>query len=140
MFTLVGAPDEIVGKITTGDIDIAAVPSKPCRHAVHQNQRRGEARSHQYAGRAVHSGRKRRGCLLEDLKGKTLYASGQGATPEYVLNYILKQNGLDPEKDVTIVYKSEHAELASLMLAGEAPLAMLPEPVCHLGYLQKPGY
>ena len=47
---------------------------------------------------------------VADLKGKTIYASGKGATPEYALNYMLTANGIDPEKDVTIEYKSEHSE------------------------------
>ena len=34
---------------------------------------------------------------VEDLRGKTIYASGKGATPEYALNYILTENGIDPE-------------------------------------------
>ena len=37
---------------------------------------------------------------VADLKGKTIYASGKGATPEYVLNYILEKNGLQVGTDV----------------------------------------
>lgn len=33
---------------------------------------------------------------MADLRGKTIYATGQGANPEYILNYLLTQNGLDP--------------------------------------------
>ncbi len=62
------------------------------------------------------------------LKGKTVYASGQGATPEYVLNYLLKANGLEPGKDVTVEYKTEHSELATLAVSGQASVVMLPEP------------
>lgn len=65
---------------------------------------------------------------VADLKGKTVYASGQGATPEYILNYILTSNGLDPKKDVTIEYKAEHSELATLAVSGQAAVCMLPEP------------
>ena len=63
-----------------------------------------------------------------DLKGKTIYASGKGATPEYALNYILKENGIDPEQDVQIEWKSEHAECLSALLADENGVAMLPQP------------
>lgn len=65
---------------------------------------------------------------VADLKGKTIYATGKGATPEYILNYILKANGIDPEKDVTIEYKTEHAELAALAATGKVAISMLPEP------------
>ena len=48
---------------------------------------------------------------LKIYEGKTIYASGKGATPEYALNYILEQNGIDPAKDVTIEWKSEHSDM-----------------------------
>lgn len=66
---------------------------------------------------------------IQDLKGKTIYSTGQGANPEYVLNYILKQNGLDPATDVTINFVSENTELATLMVSGQATIAMVPQPV-----------
>lgn len=59
-----------------------------------------------------------------DLKGKTIYASGKGSTPEYALNYILSSNGIDPEKDVTIEWKSEHSECVAALASdegGESP-------------------
>ncbi|MEG1846508.1 MAG: MqnA/MqnD/SBP family protein [Oscillospiraceae bacterium] len=63
---------------------------------------------------------------INDLAGKTIYATGQGATPEYVLNYILEKNGLKDK--VKIEYKAQHAELATLMASGEVVIGMLPEP------------
>ena len=65
---------------------------------------------------------------VADLKGKTIYVSGQGATPEYVLDYILTSNGIDPDKDVDIQFVADHATLATMMVAGEADIALLPQP------------
>lgn len=65
---------------------------------------------------------------ISDLKGKTIYTSGKGATPEYTLNYILKENGIDSENDVTIEYKSEHAECVAVLASEENAIAMLPQP------------
>lgn len=65
---------------------------------------------------------------VADLKGKKIGATGQSATPEYVLNYILEANGIDPKKDVEITYYTDHAELATLMATGKIDIAMLPEP------------
>ena len=65
---------------------------------------------------------------VEDLKGKTIYASGKGATPEYALNYILKGNGLDPQSDVTVEWKSEHAECLNALINEDNAVAMLPQP------------
>ncbi len=65
---------------------------------------------------------------VEDLKGKTIFASGKGSTPEYALNYMLTQNGIDPETDVTIEWKSEHSECVASLAATENAIAMLPQP------------
>ena len=64
----------------------------------------------------------------EDLKGKTIYASGKGATPEYALNSVLEANGIDPEKDVTIEYKSEHAEVVAALTEDQTAVGLLPQP------------
>jgi len=65
---------------------------------------------------------------IADLKGKTLYATGQGANPEFIINYILQQNGLEPGTDVQIEYKAQHDELATLLATDQVAIAMLPEP------------
>jgi NitT/TauT family transport system substrate-binding protein len=65
---------------------------------------------------------------IEDLNGKTIYATGQGASPEYALNEILTANGMEPGTDVTIEFMAEHADLANMMAAGEVNLALVPEP------------
>ena len=127
-FTLAGAPDEITAKFASGEFDIAAVPVNLA--AALYNKTKGNAQVMAVNtlgvlyilenGNSIHS--------MSDLKGKTIYATGKGATPEYILNYLLEQNGIDPEKDITIEYKSEHAELATLMASGKAAICMLPEP------------
>lgn len=54
---------------------------------------------------------------LADLRGKTVYATGKGSTPEYTLLYLLEKAGLDPEKDLTIEFKSEPTEVVALLKA-----------------------
>ena len=65
-----------------------------------------------------------------DLRGKTIYATGKGANPEYVLNYLLEKNGLTVGEDVFVdyTYGTEHAQLATALAAGECAIGMLPEP------------
>ena len=65
---------------------------------------------------------------LADLQGKTILAFGQSANPEYVLDYLLTQNGLDPDADVDIQWKGAADEVTAAMLAGEADFCMLPVP------------
>lgn len=63
---------------------------------------------------------------MADLKGKTLYATGQGANPEYVLNYLLTQNGVEPSQ-VDIQWLTGQ-EIIAKMVSGEAGICMLPVP------------
>ena len=72
---------------------------------------------------------------LADLEGKTLYATGQGANPEYVLNYLLEANGLDPAADVDIQWLASE-ELTARMASGDIDLCMLPVPAATTVMMQ----
>ncbi|WP_050698283.1 ABC transporter substrate-binding protein [Anaeromassilibacillus senegalensis] len=126
--TVVAGPDAAVSMISSGEADVAAVPSNTA--SILYNKTSGNVQLAALNtlgvlyvvtdGETVGS--------IQDLKGKTIDSSGQGATPEYVLNYILEENGLEPGKDVTIEYKADHTELAANLLAGKSKVAVLPEP------------
>jgi NitT/TauT family transport system substrate-binding protein len=126
--TIAGAPDLIVGKISSGEIDIAAVPTNLA--ATLYNKTGGKIQILALNTLGVLNILEKGDTVktFADLKGKKLFASGKGSTPEFVLNYLLLQNGIDPLKDVTIEYKTEHSELATLALSGKADLVMIPEP------------
>ena len=127
-FTLAAAPDEIVPLLVKGELDIAAVPAN--LGSVLYNNTQGAVKALAIntlgvlyiveRGDTVHS--------VADLKGRTLVTAGKGSTPEYALNYILRGNGLDPEADLTVEFKSEHAECLAAMLQDEGIVAMLPQP------------
>ena len=65
---------------------------------------------------------------IADLKGQTIVAAGKGSTPEYALRYLLSENGIDPDSDVTIDWKSEHSECVAALASGQATIALLPQP------------
>jgi NitT/TauT family transport system substrate-binding protein len=126
--SLYDSPDQVVSKIVVGDVDIAAVPSNLA--AVLYNKTKGnvELAAINTLGvlYVVENGNSVNN--ISDLKGKTIYSSGKGSVPEFALNYILKQNGIDPEKDVTIDYKMTHSDLAAAVASKKVNLALLPEP------------
>lgn len=64
---------------------------------------------------------------VSDLKGKTVYLTGKGTTPDYVLQYLLKANGLSAE-DVTLEYKSEATEVVSVLSQDTSAIGLLPQP------------
>ena len=126
--TLYDSPDEIVSKIVTGEVDAAAVPSNlaPILYAKTKKQIELVAVNTLGVLYIVENGTTVK--KISDLKGKTIVASGKGGTPEFVLNYILKKNGLDPDKDVTIEWKAQHSDVAAAVAAKQVDIAVLPEP------------
>lgn len=127
-FTLAGTANEINPMVINKELDIAAVPANVA--SVLYNKTNGGVKVLAVNTLGVIYIVNTDGSVvsLEDLKGKTIYATGQGATPEYTLRYILTSNGIDPDNDLTIEFKTEPAEVVSLMSTGECTVAMLPQP------------
>lgn len=127
-FTIAAAPDEIIPMIVQGKADIAAVPANLAAVLYQKTEKKINVLAVNTLGvlYLVENGENIQ--TAEDLKGKTIYASGKGATPEYALNSVLSANGIDPEKDVTIEYKSEHAEVVAALAADQTAVGLLPQP------------
>lgn len=66
---------------------------------------------------------------IDDLKGLTIYSTGQGANPEYIINDILKNNNLEVGKDVEIEFVSQPTELVAKMVQNEKAVVVAPQPV-----------
>ena len=128
-FKLVSDPQEIVSKIATGEADIAAAPTNLASIIYAKTQGSIEMIAVNTFGLLSILENGTEISTVEDLKGKTIYTIGQGSNPEYILRYVLQNNGIDPDKDVTIEYKSTSDEVAAMMAAGTAKIAMLTEPV-----------
>lgn len=126
--SLAGAPDEITGKLISGEVDIAAVPTNLASVLYNKTDGGVKLLALNTLGVLYIVTKNEEIGSIADLKGKTIYATGEGSTPQYALEYVLTQNGLDLASDVNIVYKSEHAEILPLMLNGEATVALLPQP------------
>lgn len=134
--TLCADPTEVLNGIVEGSFDVAAVPLNMA--SVLYNKLNGNVQM-----LAINT----LGTLymlstqdvadISALAGKTVVTAGQGATPEYVLNYLLEKNGLTDK--VTVEFKSEHAEVATLAAAASADdqtVYMLPEPNVTASLLQ----
>lgn len=124
-FIIAGSPDELIGKIINNEVDIAAVPTNMA--SILYNKTKGDIQlvatntlGSLYVlenGETVHS--------LEDINEIEL--SGKGATPDFILQYLLKENKLGKE-EVSISYSTDHETLVSKMIQGEVKLGLLPEP------------
>jgi NitT/TauT family transport system substrate-binding protein len=130
--------DEIIPRISRGDVDIAAVPANLAA-TFYNNAGKYQVLAINTLGvlyivekgNTIHS--------VEDLRGKTMYVAGNGAVPELSLNYILTQNGLVPGKDIFIEFKSEPAEIIPFLLKDENGIAMLPQPFAATAQMRIEG-
>ena len=127
-FQIVASPDEVSPAIAQGTADIAAVPANLASVLYQKTNGGVQVLTINTLGvlYLVENGDQVQS--VSDLKGKTIYASGKGATPEYALNYILKENGLTPGEDVQIEWKSEHTECVAALAEHEDAAALLPQP------------
>ncbi len=120
------APDQVTAKIVNGEVDIAAVPI----NLASVLYKKTEGKVNVIAintlgvlyllenGETIHS--------ISDLAGKTIWSTGEGATPEYILNYLLEANGLNDS--VKVEFIADNAELIAKLADGSAEVALLPEP------------
>lgn len=128
-FTISGAADEITPSIIQGKADIACVPANLASVLYNKTEGGVKVLAVNTLGvlYIIQNGEPTIASVA-DLAGKTIYASGKGATPEFALRYLLTQNGLDPDTDVTIEWKSEHTECLASLLNDEGSAALLPQP------------
>ena len=127
-FSMYGAADEIVPLLVKGELDAAAVPANLAATLYQKTQGQVEVACVNTLGVLYIVENVDTVQSVADLKGQTIVTTGKGTTPEYVLRYVLSQNGLDPDADVNIVYCSEATEALSQVQAGQATIAMLPQP------------
>lgn len=128
-FTMAGSADELTPKMLQGELDILAVPVN--LGSVLYNNSDGAVQLLAVNTLGVIYLVEKGGQTVTDwasLKGQTIYATGKGSTPEYALNYLLEENGLDPATDVTIEWKSEPTEIVAQMAAQDHVIALLPQP------------
>lgn len=124
-FTMASDPSEIVASVASGDLDIAMVPANLA--ATLYNKTKGgvsvidiNTLGVLYCVTADESI-----ASVKDLAGKTVLTTGQGATPEYAMNYLLDANGV---ADCKLEFHSEASEIAALLQEDPSKIAVLPQP------------
>ena len=127
-FTMSGTADEIAPLLLKGDLDAALIPANLASVLYNKSEGALQVVGINTLGvlYVIENGETIQS--VEDLRGKTIYSTGKGTTPEYGLNYVLSMNGIDPSKDVTIEFKSEATEVAAALANGAASIAVLPQP------------
>lgn len=126
-FEIVKTTDLLMSKLLSGEADISVIPTNLAAKLYNKGI------DYKIAGPSVW------GSLyivstedlasIEDLKGKEMYTIGKGLTPDILLQYVLKENGIDPSSDLEINYLSGATELAPMFISGKSSISMMPEPM-----------
>ncbi|WP_372593401.1 ABC transporter substrate-binding protein [Actinotalea sp.] len=137
-----GTPDEVVPLVVQGNVDIALVPANLAA-VLYARTLTDDGAQVQVAaintlgmlevveaGETVGS--------IEDLRGRTIYSTGKGASPEFVLDFLLARNGIDPDTDVTVEFKSEATEVTALLASEPGAIGVLPQPYVTIVKSQNP--
>ncbi len=139
-FTMAAAADELTPKLLKGELDVLALPVNAAANLYNKSSggvkiaainTLGVIYIVEKGGETVTS--------VADLKGKTIYATGKGNTPEFALRYLLAQYGLDMDSDVTMEWKSEPSEVVATMATMDTAVAMLPQPFVTVASMQLEG-
>lgn len=131
-FTLTSDTADVMAKVISGEYQIAALPTNSAAMAYAKTE--GQVQLLALNTLGVLYLLQQTGVdgspitSLDQLRGKTITAFGQGANPEYILSYLLEQNGLSIGTDVTVDWKASMDEVLATLVTGDYEFVMLPEP------------
>ena len=122
------SPTDVTAKLIKGEVDVAALPSNMASVLYNKTEGQVVAVSPIALGVLHILGNNVDITETSQLKGKTIVASGQGGTPEYVLQKVVEAAGLNLYEDVQVEWLANHAEVNAKLLSQEGTIAMIPEP------------
>ena len=125
-YEIVRSPDLLAARVVSGEADIAVVPTNLA--AVLHNRNTGYRLAASTIWGVLYLVSNENIKSWEDLRGKTVHTFGRGLTPDIVFRYLLSENNLNPERDVTLNYLGSGTELAQAMIAERVNTAVIPEP------------
>ena len=123
-FNIASTPDEIVAAISSGSADIASCPLNLASTLYKKTGGAVKLVSVNTLGVMYILSSDENIKEFADLEDKKIAATGQAATPEYIINYLLSKNDMQCE----VEYTADPAELVTLAVSGDAQIVMLPEP------------
>lgn len=124
-FEMQSQPDVIMSELVSGKLDIALLPANVAAVAYNKTKHGVSAIDINTLGVLYCVTGDENIKSVKDLAGKTVLSTGQGASPEYVLNYLLEKNGVT---DCDVQFKSEATEIAALLKQDPTKIAILPQP------------
>ena len=125
--TVVHVADEMTAMVAGGKVDIALLPANVASVLYNKTNKNISVIDINTLGVLYFVSADSSVTTIDQLKGKTVYLPGKGTTPEYALRYVLSAAGLG-EDDVTLEFKSEASEVASVLAEDPNAIGLLPQP------------
>ena len=125
-FKMAATADELLPSLISGDLDIVLVPANVASVLYNKTEGGVSVIDINTLGVLYMVSGDNTIQSMEDLKGRTIYLTGKGTTPDFVLQYLLEENGLTA--DVTLEYKSEATEVAAVLTEKPEVIGVLPQP------------
>ncbi len=136
-FTMAGSADQLTAPLLKGELDILAIPAN--LGSILYNRSNGAVQMIAVNTLGVIYLVEKGGETVTDwesLRGKTVFATGKGSTPEYAFSYLLSAHGLSIDTDVTMEWKSEPTEIVAEMATMDSAVALLPQPFVTVAQTQ----
>ena len=134
-FDLYTSGDEIVPLIGKGEVDIALIPTNLAA-TLYQKTEGGVQVLDVNAGNVLYVVSHDEAIIdLNGLKGKTVYMTGKGTSPDWTLQYLLDKADMS-ESDLTIEFKTEATEVVSALAQDASAVGILPQPFATVAMLQ----
>ncbi|AQS03639.1 ABC transporter substrate-binding protein [Clostridium beijerinckii] len=125
-YTIEQNSDSLVTSVMKSEPDIAIVPSNVAATMFNKNKEYKIAGTVGFG--SFYIGTTNQNQSVEDLKGKEVYNIGKGLTPDIIARTILKEKGIDVDKEINFSYVNTVNELAPIILSGKSEYAVIPEP------------
>lgn len=126
-FRMMTGADEIMPLMIKGEVDIALLPANAAAILYQKSEGAVSVIDINTLGVLYMVSGDQSVESIEDLRGKTVYLTGKGTTPDYALQYLLAQHGVDLS-EVSLEYKSEATEVAALLKENPDHIGLLPQP------------
>lgn len=133
-FTMVTAADELTALVAGGKVDIALLPANVASVLYKKTEGNVAVIDINTLGVLYLVSGDTSITSIDQLAGKTVYLTGKGTTPEYSLRYVLSEAGI--ADDVTLEFKSEATEVASVLAEDPNAIGLLPQPFVTSAMMQ----
>jgi NitT/TauT family transport system substrate-binding protein len=138
---LTSGADKVTAAVLSGDADIGFSGSEATIYVYNGGEKdylKTFAQLTQKDGSFIVSREKIDNFKLSDLKGKTVIGGRAGGMPEMTFEYALKQNGIDPRKDLDIDTSVAFPAMGGAFISGQGDFVTLFEPTAS--QVEKEGF